>query len=138
MTDDSTAEKAWEEYAIPEGLVYNMPNSSERRAFMAGRASVPDVTALLRERAELREQLAALKRAKAENDDRYMVERDEAREQLAEAQATIERIRMARSDHPACDVHDDGDVVSCGWKRAVVDIDAILSAPSSTGGAVSK
>lgn len=31
----SPAEAAWVEYAKAEGLVYNMPNSSERRAFFA-------------------------------------------------------------------------------------------------------
>lgn len=32
------SETAWEQYAKSEGLVWDMPNSSERRAFMAGHA----------------------------------------------------------------------------------------------------
>ena len=56
-----------------------------------------------------------------------------ARKALSErdaALAVIERVKSARSDHPQCDVHDNDDPISCGWKRAVLDIDRAL-APES-------
>jgi len=40
---------------------------------------------------------------------------------------TVEAVRAARSNHPECTEHPDGDVISCGWKRAVLDIDAALA-----------
>ncbi|MGX9349209.1 hypothetical protein [Microbacterium sp. KNMS] len=52
--------------------------------------------------------------------------RDEVVAALEQGHAILERVREARSNHPACDVHPDGDVVVCGWKRAVLDIDAAL------------
>jgi hypothetical protein len=44
-----------------------------------------------------------------------------------DALAVIERVKAARSDHPTCTVHDAGDPITCGWKRAVLDIDAALA-----------
>lgn len=41
--------------------------------------------------------------------------------------ATLDKVRAARSNHPECDKHDDEDVVKCGWKNAVLDIDKALS-----------
>lgn len=43
------------------------------------------------------------------------------------AEETLSRVIAARSKHPACDVHDDDDAVTCGWKRTVMDIDAALA-----------
>jgi DNA repair exonuclease SbcCD ATPase subunit len=43
----------------------------------------------------------AYKKAKAENDERFMRERDEAREQLAEAQKEVERLAAACDDNEA-------------------------------------
>jgi len=40
---------------------------------------------------------------------------------------TIAAVRAARSNHPECTEHPDGDVISCGWKRTVLDIDAALA-----------
>jgi hypothetical protein len=40
--------------------------------------------------------------------------------------AVLERVRAARSNHPECDVHKNDDPVTCGWKRAVQDIDKVL------------
>lgn len=58
------------------------------------------------------------------NDEVRRVQIRMAREQgAAEVRARIVR---ARGNHPACDRHDDGDPVTCGWKRAVQDIDAAL------------
>ena len=45
--------------------------------------------------------------------------------------ADIERIKTARSNHPECDVHPEGDVVTCGWKGAVLDIDRALAGGNS-------
>lgn len=53
----------------------------------------------------------------------------QAEEQRCDAlAAVVESVRAARSNHPACDRHADGDPVSCGWKAAVLDIDGILDA----------
>ena len=35
-------------------------------------------------------------------------------------------IREALSNHPRCDVHPEDDPVSCGWKRAVLDVQNVL------------
>ena len=37
-------------------------------------------------------------------------------------------IRAALAKHPTCDVHPDGDYPSCGWKRAVADVQRALDA----------
>lgn len=47
------------------------------------------------------------------------------RDELA---AVIERVQKARADHPSCDAHPDADVVKCGWKSAVLDIDTAIDA----------
>lgn len=51
----------------------------------------------------------------------------DAESRLAQAEAVIAKIREARGNHPVCDVHPDDEPVSCGWKRAVLDIDAALA-----------
>ncbi len=40
--------------------------------------------------------------------------------------AVLDRIREAVKGHPECDVHPDGDPISCGWKRAYSDVVAAL------------
>ena len=35
-------------------------------------------------------------------------------------------IREALSGHPSCDIHPDGDPITCGWKRAVASVQAAL------------
>ncbi|WP_109527216.1 MULTISPECIES: hypothetical protein [Nocardia] len=40
--------------------------------------------------------------------------------------ALVDRVRLALADHPRCDVHPDADEVSCGWKRAVADVQHAL------------
>lgn len=50
-------------------------------------------------------------------------EKYRARAEAAEAQ--VAAVRAARAQHPTCDRHDDSPV-SCGWKRVVLDIDAVL------------
>ena len=35
-------------------------------------------------------------------------------------------IRAALADHPRCDIHPDGDPITCGWKRAVASVQAAL------------
>lgn len=42
--------------------------------------------------------------------------------------AVIEKVREARAGHPSCDVHPGANVVKCGWKNAVLDIDTALDA----------
>lgn len=43
------------------------------------------------------------------------------------AEATIQRMRAAMADHPrACEAHPEDDPISCGWKRAVLDVQTAL------------
>ena len=35
-------------------------------------------------------------------------------------------IREALAGHPRCDIHPDGDPITCGWKRAVASVQAAL------------
>ena len=44
------------------------------------------------------------------------------------ALSVIERIKAARADHPVCKEHPDDDLISCGWKRTVLDVDRALAA----------
>jgi hypothetical protein len=44
----------------------------------------------------------------------------------AAANVTLARIRMALDDAPVCDVHDDDDPVTCGWKSDVLEVRRIL------------
>jgi hypothetical protein len=44
---------------------------------------------------------------------------------LEEQTSTLEAVKAARGNHPACEKHPDE--VSCGWKTAVLDIDAVLA-----------
>lgn len=49
------------------------------------------------------------------------------RERAQTAEATLARVEAALARHPeACTKHPEGDVVSCGWKRAVLDVRAAL------------
>ena len=48
-----------------------------------------------------------------------------------EALAAIERVRVALSNHPRCDRHPDGGPVTCGWKRAVIDVQHALDGGDS-------
>ena len=43
------------------------------------------------------------------------------------AEATIQRVRAALANHPrACEAHPEDDPISCGWKRAVLDVQTAL------------
>ena len=44
------------------------------------------------------------------------------------AEAALERVRAVRAGYPECDKYDDDSPVSCGWKRTVQSIDAVLEA----------
>lgn len=65
---------------------------------------------------------------RGERDQREYVEREMAARELHhfETEQIIEKIKIARSNHPECDKHDENDPVTCGWKRAVQDIDAAM------------
>jgi hypothetical protein len=47
--------------------------------------------------------------------------------QLRVALERIERIREARGNHPECEKHPEDNTITCGWKRAVQDIDKVLA-----------
>ena len=49
------------------------------------------------------------------------------RRKIADAPTTaLNKIRTALANHPRCDRHDDDDPVTCGWKLAVLDVQAAL------------
>ena len=48
---------------------------------------------------------------------------------LEELEATLQRVRDARANHPdipECDRYTADDIITCGWKRAVEEIDQAL------------
>lgn len=50
-------------------------------------------------------------------------------QRIEELEATLQRVRDARSNHPEipeCDRYTDDDVIVCGWKSAVQSIDQAL------------
>lgn len=45
--------------------------------------------------------------------------------------AALDQVRAALANHPrACDTHPEGDPITCGWKRAVADVEAALGVTS--------
>ena len=49
------------------------------------------------------------------------------RRKVADAPTTaLDKVRAALANHPRCDRHDDDDPVTCGWKSAVLDVQAAL------------
>lgn len=58
---------------------------------------------------------------------------DQAQNERDALAAVVEQVRAARSDHPACEKHPEREPVSCGWKRAVLDIDAALATAPEKG-----
>lgn len=57
----------------------------------------------------------------------------DAHRRAVKAEATLERIRESRANHPECDRYDDNGSVVCGWKRTVQSIDLALIR-NETGG----
>lgn len=52
---------------------------------------------------------------------------DPEKRRAEKAEATIERVRAALANHPrACEAHPEDDPISCGWKRAVLDVQTAL------------
>jgi hypothetical protein len=60
-------------------------------------------------------------------------ERARLERKVARLKATVDRARSALAEHPRCDVHPDDDPVSCGWKRAVADVQRALDDADSQG-----
>lgn len=46
--------------------------------------------------------------------------------EIARLRAALDAVREARANHPECTFHPAGDIIRCGWKAAVLDIDAAL------------
>ncbi|MFD3748360.1 hypothetical protein [Nocardia sp. NPDC058633] len=53
-------------------------------------------------------------------------------DELLELRQEQAKVRAALAGHPRCDVIPDDDLVSCGWKHAVVDIQRAIDAPHTT------
>lgn len=49
-------------------------------------------------------------------------------EERNDARAVIDRVRDALAGHPRCEEHPEGDVIKCGWKRAVASVQAAVDA----------
>ena len=45
---------------------------------------------------------------------------------VEELKKVIKDIEQALSNHPRCDKYDSDDVISCGWKSAVSDVQNVL------------
>ena len=71
----------------------------------------------------------SLMRAMAKDDTGWHWGTADVQEMIARidrAEATIARVKEARAGHPSCGIHKAADVLSCGWKSAVRDIDEAL------------
>ena len=54
------------------------------------------------------------------------------RRKIADAPTTaLDKVRSALTEHPRCDRHGADDPVTCGWKLAVLDVQAALDGPTS-------
>lgn len=51
-------------------------------------------------------------------------------DRLEAAEAKVERVRTALANHPRCERHPDDDPITCGWKSAVLDVQAALKGDS--------
>lgn len=49
---------------------------------------------------------------------------------VAERDHQLDAVRAALAGHPKCEEHPDGDVIKCGWKRAVLDVQHALDGES--------
>lgn len=129
---DEAAEKAWERYVEERfgrskatGLLNRFLGDEYEeyafeKGFMAGRAYRDD------RNTETEDERAARKQRDANRGYRALYE--QMVDRAAAAEAVIERVREARGNYPRCDVHPGNNVVTCGWKRVVIDIDAALAA----------
>ena len=136
MTYTPTTDEVEHRYAYDE--LYSMDCEADHRAFrrwlaahdvevraqaLRGAASAPIPRAALNTRNGLRQWL----RARADR-----IERGEVRAGYLAAHAREVRevalapIREALAGHPRCDIHPDGDPITCGWKRAVASVQAAL------------
>lgn len=69
--------------------------------------------------------------------DRFLAEdRRKTAEPLLARVATLEAqvaaVREAVDDCPPCDVHPDGDPITCGWKGAVADVRKALDSAATS------
>ena len=54
------------------------------------------------------------------------------RRKIADAPTTaLDKVRGALAEHPHCDRHGADDPVTCGWKLAVLDVQAVLDGAES-------
>ena len=62
----------------------------------------------------------------AERDLRAQAEKTLATHDAEVRAQALAPIREALAGHPRCDIHPDGDPITCGWKRAVASVQAAL------------
>ncbi len=58
----------------------------------------------------------------------FAFDEDAAIARVRELEATVERVREVVSGHPKCDIYEDDDVISCGWKNAYASVVRALEA----------
>lgn len=54
-----------------------------------------------------------------------------AEEEVARLDAVVTAVREVLAGHPRCDQHTDDDPITCGWKRAVSDVQSALDVGAS-------
>ncbi|MFD4457678.1 hypothetical protein [Nocardia sp. NPDC058480] len=94
----------------------------------------PHFAQVTRERDEARDRVAKLeaKRDTYRREYRELHISCEKRvEERNDALAVIDRVRDALSGHPRCEEHPEGDVIKCGWKRAVASVQTAVDNASA-------
>lgn len=99
-----------------ETLVYELPD--REGAFIAA------APALVRDLCAEVESLRALVESGKTSTSSAVAEAAREVEARLRAEAVVEGVRAAVGRHPDpdCDLHPDGDIISCGWKRAYRDV----------------
>jgi hypothetical protein len=100
----------------PFGLVVASPIDNDYNPFMI--QGIPAETVWEMQAQIIQGERALREKAEAELRDREL--------HHFETEQILEEIKAALSGHPECDVHDDDDPITCGWKGAVASIQRVL------------
>lgn len=95
-----------------------------------------DVVALIEHLATVHQAQAIVirgERGRAERAEKELLDRElhhfETEEENARLRATLDKIIVARSNHPEipeCDKHPENGPITCGWKAAIIDLDKVI------------